>query len=112
VKWPGVDPGRLRHQIRILRQVVGSGPSGPKAAWVEFLWAWAAIEPSTAREINDSGQTVSEIAVPITLNWQAGIEAKMRVEAQGDTYIIEDIINPQGLNVTLTLMCRSLRNSL
>jgi head-tail adaptor len=111
MKWPSIDPGRLRHQITIFRQVTVQGTSGPKAGFVPFVSAYAAIEPLSATDVVSSGQTVSQLGIPIFINWQAGIEPNMQVEALGNRYIIRDVINPFYMNVSLTLMCIALKDN-
>ncbi len=111
MNWPSIDPGRLRHRITIYRQVSVQGTSGPKAGFVPFLEAYAAIEPLSATDVISSGQTVSQLGLPILMNWQAGIESNMQVQALGGRYIIREVINPLELNVSLTLMCIALKGN-
>lgn len=110
--WPALDPGTLCQKITILRQVTVQGASGPKVSFVPFIVdAWASIEPVSATDLIGSGQTVSQLGVPIYMNWQAGIQANMQVEANGQRYVIRDVINPLEKNVTLTLICLALKGN-
>jgi head-tail adaptor len=108
MNWPSIDPGRLRHQITIFRQVIVQGTTGPKPGFEAFLTCYAAIEPLTATDVISAGQTTSQLGLPILMNWQAGIEPNMQVEALGVRYIIREILNPLNLNISLTLMCINL----
>lgn len=105
VVWPSIDPGKLRHQITIYRQVAATDASGVTVGWEVFLNTYAAIEPWKATDIMRSGQTISELTLPIHIMYQAGILPNMEVQALNGRYIIQDILNPLELNVSLTLMC-------
>ena len=103
--WPSLDPGRLRHQITIYRQTVVQGATGPKPGIEAFITCYAAIEPLTATDIINAGQTTSQLGLPILINWQAGIKPNMQVDAAGERFVIREILNPLNMNVSLTLMC-------
>jgi len=106
--WPAHDPGEYRHQITLMQQKPTVDKSGAAMQWVRFATCYAAIEPATAKDVIRSGQTTSQVATPIRMNWMSGVTSDMRVIANGNTYEIQGILNPQELNVTLTLMCVAL----
>jgi head-tail adaptor len=98
--WPSIDPEKLRHQITILRQIDSPGETGSALHYEPFISTYAAIATQSTAEFAQS-----EI-VPISINYQAGILHDMRVEtANGTTYAIQRIIDPQELNMVLILMC-------
>jgi head-tail adaptor len=107
-RWPVNDPGDYRHQITINKQVTVDGVAGAETQWTKFAACYAAIDPAAARDVIRSGQTVSEVQVPIRMNWMAGVKAEMQVVANGNTYIVKGIINEREMNVSLTLMCVAL----
>jgi len=111
MSWPAVNPGRLRHRITIKRPVVGSGVSGSKVTWQDFVTTYADIQPGKPGEAVRSGQITSVLYVVITMNWQSGIQAKMQVQGPSGLYVIEDVVNVGELNVTLNLMCLALGSS-
>ena len=106
--WPNNDPGDYRQQITIMQQKPTVGKSGAEMAWSKFATCYAAIDPATAKDIIRSGQTTSQVMTPIRMNWISGVTSDMRVVANGNTYTIQGIINPQELNVTLIMMCVAL----
>lgn len=107
--WPAHDPGEYRHQITLMQQTPTVGKSGAEMAWKKFATCYAAIDPATAKDVIRSGQTTPQVAIPIRMNWMSGVTSDMQVwAANGSKYVIQGIINPQELNVTLTLMCIAL----
>jgi hypothetical protein len=117
--WPAVNPGRLRHQITIWRPKTVAGVSGSKTSYELFITAYAEIDPAYAAsgqkprtpDVSATGQITSRLTVPITMNWEAGIEANMQVQTAGGMYVIESVVNVGELNVTLILMCLALRGA-
>jgi SPP1 family predicted phage head-tail adaptor len=108
MNWPMPDPGEYRHQVTLMRQRPTVGISGAEMEWVKFATCYAAIDPASAKDVIRSGQTTSQVATPIRMNWLSGVTSDMQVWANGNKYVIQGIINPQELNVTLILVCVAL----
>lgn len=107
--WPANDPGEYRHQVTIMKQAPGTDKSGAVMSWVKFAACYAAIDPASARDMIRSGQTTSEVETPIRMNYLKGVTSDMQVwAANGSKYVVRGIINPQEMNVSLTLMCVAL----
>jgi len=121
--------GALRHLIHILQPQVGTpGTVGGTTNYVPYAqFVPAAIEPASARDSIRSGQTVSEIIVPITIRWMPGVFANgtysqisgnYRVQwlesFQGGgyvvvaQYIVTGVINVDQRNWKITLACIAL----
>jgi SPP1 family predicted phage head-tail adaptor len=111
VRWPAGNPGDYLHEITILRPVDTVGSSGPKTTYEPFVRARAKIEPLTATDVIASGQTVSELGLPVTIPYQAGIESNMRVLAAGGTYTIKEIQDVLEMHVTLILTCIAIKGN-
>jgi SPP1 family predicted phage head-tail adaptor len=83
-----VDVGRLRHRVRLQRQVDHEDSSGEVVRMWEDLdlsdsstdgKVAAAIEPLSGREFVAAQQINSEASVRVTIRWRPGIESSMRV---------------------------------
>lgn len=120
---PGSDihikAGSQRQLIRIMQPVAGPiGVSGSTTVLQLFAGPLPAeIAPASARDTIRSGQTVQQIAIPITIRYMDGVQANMQVQRvqsrQGvyyatATYVIRGIINVDERNWKLTLMCEAL----
>ncbi|RXD80649.1 head-tail adaptor protein, partial [Xanthomonas perforans] len=73
--------GKLRHRIRIQRQVTARDEDGVQVVTWQPVHAGtlaAAIEPLSAREFIAAGAGQSEVSARITIRYRAGILASMR----------------------------------
>lgn len=121
-----IKGGALRHLINILAPVAGAvGTTGATNQYELFAGPIpAAIEPTSAKDIIRTGQTVSEVLVPITIRWLPGMTNSLgvyqtingafqvqRLESfRGAyrvvaTYIVQGVVNVDERNWKLTLMC-------
>lgn len=109
--WPSIDPGKLRHLVTIQSY----GPTNPASfdaagsvnGWTDFTTAYAFIDPMHAEDMLRAGQASAQVEIPITIRWQPGITAGMRVISNdtNSTFVIRGIINHEDRNVLLTLTC-------
>lgn len=106
------DPANLRHAVEIqaLQATGNTDVAGPEMAWATILSTHAEIKPLRAEDVIRSGQTISEVEIPIRIRYQPGIAANMRVVrvSTGDTYLIRGILNMQERGRWLILMCIAL----
>ena len=105
--------GSLRHRIDILQRVPTLGMAGTATSLQPFLAnVPAAIEPASASDTIRSGQDVSEVNIPVTIDFYPGIRSNMVVRfnraGSVEQYYIKGIINPEERNVSLILMCLAL----
>ncbi|HXI88457.1 MAG TPA: phage head closure protein [Bryobacteraceae bacterium] len=107
-----IDPGRLRHRVTIQKLQFSSPPeydaAGPVGTPISFLTVWAAIEPARSTDIIRSGQTISEVIIPIYVRYRAGIAANQRVVFGSNSYVIQGIRNVDENNEWLELQCLAL----
>lgn len=112
------NPGSYRHRIEIQNLLPTNPPTtnaaGQVLTWQPLLRVSASIDPSSAKDMIQSGQQTSEAEVPIKIRYRPGIAANMRVyfPSNDSTYVIQGIINKGERNRTLVLMCVALGTNL
>ncbi len=99
--------GQLRHKVTIQMPVETQNEYGePTVRWQNFaanVWAW--IGPLKGREYFSAKQMVAEIAARIDIRYLIGVTAKMKVVHGINEYLIEEIINDEERDRSLSLMC-------
>lgn len=107
--WPKVNPGEFRHQITLLEELVGSGPSGASVAYVADdppIQAWAKIEYLRGDEIIKSGQDISQAFLMVTMWYRPQFVVGKRIQVpSGNQYIIQNVDNTLEMNTYMTLHC-------
>lgn len=106
--WPSIDPGKLRHQIVILKENTTADSSGATASWIPFIYTYASIEPMRGTDVVKAGQDTTQLFLTVSINYQSGILPNMRVKAPNGTYIIQAIENVQEMNTVLKFTCLGL----
>jgi len=87
-----MDAGKLRHRVTLQdRQELQDTNGDISAEWVSIGDRWAAIESLSAREFLESQALQSRVTVRITMRYNAGLTASMRILHAGKIY------NPQGI---------------
>lgn len=85
--------GRLRHRVLIQQQVTTRDDDGVQTTnWVDVATVWASVEPLSAREFIQSGQTQVAVAARITIRYRAGLQASMRILHRGQVYNIAGLL--------------------
>jgi SPP1 family predicted phage head-tail adaptor len=103
-----LNAGDLRHAITILKLTTSVGLAGSETIWTPFLTnVRAKLEPIKGSELIRSGQDVSQTYITVTIRYQPGILAQMRIQANNGTYIIQAIENVLERNRVLQLTCLS-----
>lgn len=93
-----LDPGTLRHRIKIQRPVNVQDPTTgqQRTRWVNVATDIPAeIVPSSVREFIASQSMQSAITARITIRYMDGLTAHMRAVGQTRPYL-DRIFNPQG----------------
>lgn len=78
--------------------------------WQDIATVWAEIKPISGREYFSAQQVQSEVTTQIWIRYRDGIEPTMRVAHKGKLYEIVSVLNYQGLNKALQLMCKEKLN--
>ena len=98
--------GRLHKRVKIEQRSSTQDSAGePLHTWSTFTNAYAAIEPSSARELMAAHAVMSEVTHLVMLRWQAGILPSMRVNYDGMLLNIQSIINKNQDSKELVLVC-------
>ncbi|WGE81829.1 phage head closure protein [Actinobacillus equuli subsp. haemolyticus] len=103
--------GKLRHRITLQKQTNVQNDYGAFVSqWQNVATVWAEVKPVAGREYFSAQQVQSEVTTQIWMRYRHGIEPTMRVEHNGKHYEIVSVLNYQGLNKALQLMCKDLPN--
>lgn len=103
--------GKLRHRITLQRQINAQNDYGAVVTtWQDVATVWAEIKPISGREYFSAQQVQSDVTTQIWLRYRKDIEPTMRVTYQDKHYEIVSVLNYQGLNKTLQLMCKDWEN--
>lgn len=99
--------GRLRHTVAIQQPVETQNDFGePEITWSNVATGiWAGIEPLSGREFFESQHFNAEINVRVVMRYRNDITAKMRILHGDDEYYVDTVINFDGRNRELRLMC-------
>ena len=109
--WPKANPGAMSHRIQLQLQSTEADVFGQqRQVWSTVLTTWASIEPVSGTNVIQSGQETNQLFLTITIFWQRGVRADMRVLTEdGETYIIQSIEDLKRLHSVLVLNCLQLR---
>lgn len=88
-----VAAGDLRHRVLIQQQVTTRDEDGVQTtSWVDVATVWASVEPLSAREFIQSGQTQAAVTARITIRYRDGLVPTMRLVHRGQTYNIAGLL--------------------
>lgn len=88
-----IGAGGLRHRVLIQQQATNRDDDGVQTTmWVDVATVWASIEPLSAREFIQSGQTQAAVTARITIRYRAGLQASMRILHRGQVYNIAGLL--------------------
>lgn len=88
-----IGAGDLRHRVLIQQQVTTRDDDGVShTTWADVATVWAAVEPLSAREFIQSGQTQVAVTARITIRYRAGLQASMRILHRGQVYNIAGLL--------------------
>ena len=99
--------GKLRHRITLQKQVNTVNDYGAAVTtWKNVATVWADVRPLSGREYFSAQQVQSEVTTQIWLRYLDGIMPTMRVNHNGKHYEILSVLNTNGRNTSLQLMCK------
>lgn len=88
-----IAAGDLRHRVQIQQQVTTRDEDGRKTTrWVDVAAVWASVEPLSAREFVQSGQTQSAVVARVTVRYRAGLDPSMRILHRGQVFNIAGLL--------------------
>lgn len=95
-----IAAGKLRHRVEIQEPVISRNTFGEREeVWAHFAYAWASVEPLSAKEFTIAQQTQSKVSARITIRHREGISAIMRVLFRGKAYNIEGILTDKDSGI-------------
>ncbi len=102
-----VHSGRLRFRITIEQALEVQNEYGEvERTWSMFAIRWSDVQPLRGNERVEADQTNSQVSHKVTVRYLEGITPKMRILFGARVLNIESIINIDGRNRTMELMCR------
>lgn len=88
-----VAAGDLRHRVLIQQQVTSRDSDGvSQTVWADVATVWASVEPLSAREFIQSGQTQAAVTARITIRYRAGLLPSMRLLHRGQIFNIAGLL--------------------
>lgn len=88
-----LSAGKLRHRVLIQQQVTTKDEDGVQTTtWVDVATVWASVEPLSAREFIQSGQTHSAVTARITMRYRDGLSPSMRLVHRGEIFNIAGLL--------------------
>jgi SPP1 family predicted phage head-tail adaptor len=85
--------GKLSHRVLIQQQLTTRDDDGAShTTWIDVATVWAAVEPLSAREFIQSGQTQAAIAARITMRYREGLRPTMRLIHRGEIFNIAGLL--------------------
>lgn len=85
--------GDLRHRVLIQDQVTARDSDGVvHTTWVDVATVWASVEPLSAREFIQSGQTQAAVSARITIRFRPSLLPSMRLVHRGQIYNIAGLL--------------------
>ncbi len=88
-----IAAGDLRHRVLIQHQVTTRDEDGVQiTSWVDVATVWASVEPLSAREFIQSGQTQAAVTARITIRYRAGLMPTMRIVHRGQVFNIAGLL--------------------
>lgn len=99
--------GRLGHRVTIQEKEVGQNSYGEEViTWADVGTVWAAVEPLRGQEFTELRRAGAAVTTRIIMRFQSGIVPEMRIIEGTNTYDILSVINVDGRDRELQLMCR------
>lgn len=99
--------GDLRRRVEIGRLVTqDDGYGGTMTVWQTFATVWAEIQDLTGREYWAAQQVQSLVTTRVRIRYLAGLTPAMQIKADGKTYAITSIQDPDGKHRELILMAK------
>lgn len=88
-----IAAGDLRHRVLIQQEVTTRDEDGVQTtSWVDVVTVWASVEPLSAREFIQSGQTQAALTARITIRYREGLLPTMRIVHRGQVFNIAGVL--------------------
>ena len=111
--WPSIDPGSLRHQVRIQQQSATPDASGQLVqTWTTARSTCAGINLVSLKEAFGDGQFTAQEVDIWTMRYSAAVSIApgMRLVLGSKTWVIQAVDNVGQRNITLHLLCIALNS--
>ncbi|SEQ76221.1 phage head closure protein [Basfia succiniciproducens] len=103
--------GKLRHRVTLQKQTNTQNDYGAfVSTWQDVATVWAEVKPISGREYFSAQQVQSEVSTQIWIRYLEGIEPTMRVKHNDKHYEILSVLNHNGRNTSIQLMCKDVKN--
>jgi SPP1 family predicted phage head-tail adaptor len=100
--------GQLRHLIIVQSPPVGQDAQGnPLTAWSNVCTPYAKKEDLSGRELFAAQAAQSEVTTRFRIRYRSGLRAAMRLQCEGVIYNIVAVLDRDGRQRELQLMCSS-----
>ena len=102
-----MEIGKLRHRVTLQKQINAQNDYGATVTkWRDVATVWAEIKPLSGREYFSAQQVQSEVTTQIWLRYRDDVKPTMLVNHNGKHYEILSVLNTNGRNTSLQLMCK------
>ena len=104
-----MEPGRMRHRIRIQRLSQVRNEFGESEnSWEDAAIVWASIQPVSGREFLEGMKAQAEVTHKVTIRYNPAVKASMRVLFGERVLDILHIIDTWERHHEMVLMCKEL----
>ena len=101
------SPEELNKRITLqLSTRVVDGMGGFTVTWSDHATVWAAIWPTSAKEMVAANAVTMQITHRIRIRYRSSVRASWRVKFGNRYFAIVSILNPSEKNEWLDIMCR------
>lgn len=102
-----MEPGRMRHRIRIQRLSRVRNEFGePEERWEDAAAVWASIQPVSGREFLAAMKAQAEVTHRVSIRYNPAVKASMRVLVGDRVLDILHILDAWEQHREMTLLCR------
>lgn len=108
MEHPDIEAGTLDKRVTLLMPVYND-TLDEIVQYDAITTVWASIAPSTARETNQAGRTITVTYIPIVIRYRTDIDARWRVQDRDRVYQIKGIDDVLRRHVQLQLNCEEVQ---
>lgn len=99
--------GDINKRVTLQRKTrVADGMGGFTESWADGATVFAAIWPTSARELIQANSTAMVVSHRIRIRYRRDVKGSYRVKFGNRYFAIVSIINPEEKNEWLDLMCK------
>lgn len=101
-----MNAGEMRHKITLqIPTNTANGQGGFDTTWSDGATVWAAIWPTSAREVVEAMQNGLNVTHRIRIRYLSGLKSFWRVKFGTRYFNIMSVLNPDERNVVQDLIC-------